>query len=47
MNDERMAYHWLPCSVVFVSTVYEEKRDIMTALRPCLFRKKSLWWPSA
>ena len=31
MNDERMASHWLPSSVVFVSTAHEGKRDIMTA----------------
>jgi flavin reductase (DIM6/NTAB) family NADH-FMN oxidoreductase RutF len=31
MNEERMASHWLPCSVVFVSTAHKENRDIMTA----------------
>jgi flavin reductase (DIM6/NTAB) family NADH-FMN oxidoreductase RutF len=31
MNEERMASRWLPCSVVFVSTAYGGKRDIMTA----------------
>ena len=31
MNDEPMASYWLPCSVVFVSTAYEGKGDIMTA----------------
>ena len=30
MNRENDVFYWLPCSVVFVSTTYENKRDIMT-----------------
>ena len=31
MNREDNVFYWLPCAVVFVSTAYEDKRDIMTA----------------
>ncbi len=31
MNGENMVSYWLPCSVVFISTAHEGKRDIMTA----------------
>ena len=31
MNREENVFYWLPCAVVFVSTAYEDKRDIMTA----------------
>ena len=42
MNEERMVSHWLPCSVVFVSTAYEEKRDIMTATAMFVSEKEPL-----
>ena len=42
MNDERMASHWLPCSVVFVSTAHEGKRDIMTATAMFVSEKQPL-----
>jgi len=31
MSRENNVFYWLPCSVVFVSTAHEGKRDIMTA----------------
>ena len=31
MSNENNVFYWLPCSVVFVSTAHEDKRDIMTA----------------
>ena len=31
MSRENNVFYWLPCSVVFVSTAHEDKRDIMTA----------------
>ena len=42
MDDERMASYWLPCSVVFVSTAYEGKRDIMTATAMFVSEKEPL-----
>jgi flavin reductase (DIM6/NTAB) family NADH-FMN oxidoreductase RutF len=42
MNDERMASHWLPSSVVFVSTAHEGKRDIMTATAMFVSEKEPL-----
>jgi len=42
MNDEAMASYWLPCSVVFVSTAYEGKRDIMTATAMFVSEKEPL-----
>ena len=42
MNDERMASYWLPCSVAFVSTAYEGKRDIMTATAMFVSEKEPL-----
>jgi flavin reductase (DIM6/NTAB) family NADH-FMN oxidoreductase RutF len=42
MNDERIASHWLPCSVVFVSTAYKGKRDIMTATAMFVSEKEPL-----
>ena len=42
MNDQGMASHWLPCSVVFVGTAYEEKRDIMTATAMFVSEKEPL-----
>lgn len=31
MSNENNVFHWLPCSVVLVSTAYADQRDIMTA----------------
>ena len=31
MNRENDVFYWLPCSVVFVTTVHGDTRDIMTA----------------
>jgi flavin reductase (DIM6/NTAB) family NADH-FMN oxidoreductase RutF len=42
MNEKKMVSHWLPCSVVFVSTVHEEKRDIMTATAMFVSEKEPL-----
>ena len=42
MNDEKMASHWLPCSVVFVSTAYKGKQDIMTATAMFVSEKEPL-----
>jgi flavin reductase (DIM6/NTAB) family NADH-FMN oxidoreductase RutF len=42
MNDDAMASQWLPCSVVFVSTAYEGKRDIMTATAMFVSEKEPL-----
>ncbi|MGD8226671.1 MAG: flavin reductase, partial [Desulfobacteraceae bacterium] len=42
MNDERLASYWLPCSVVFVSTACEGKRDIMTATAMFVSEKEPL-----
>jgi len=42
MNDEPMASYWLPCSVVFVSTAYEGKGDIMTATAMFVSEKEPL-----
>jgi flavin reductase (DIM6/NTAB) family NADH-FMN oxidoreductase RutF len=42
MNEEGMASYWLPCSVVFVSTAYEGKRDIMTATAMFVSEKEPL-----
>lgn len=41
-DDERMASYWLPCSVVFVSTACEGKRDIMTATAMFVSEKEPL-----
>lgn len=41
-DDERMASCWLPCSVVFVSTACEGKRDIMTATAMFVSEKEPL-----
>lgn len=42
MNEEQMASYWLPCSVVFVSTAYEGKQDIMTATAMFVSEKEPL-----
>ena len=35
-------FYWLPCSVVFVSTAHEDKRDIMTATAMFVSEKEPL-----
>ena len=35
-------FYWLPCSVVFVSTVYGDERDIMTATAMFVSEKEPL-----
>ena len=42
MNKENNVFYWLPCSVVFVSTAYEDKRDIMTATAMFVSEKEPL-----
>ena len=39
-NDD--VFYWLPCSVVFVSTAHEDKRDIMTATAMFVSEKEPL-----
>lgn len=42
MKRENNVFYWLPCSVVFVSTAYGEKRDIMTATAMFVSEKEPL-----
>ena len=42
MDRENNVFYWLPCSVVFVSTAYGEKRDIMTATAMFVSEKEPL-----
>jgi flavin reductase (DIM6/NTAB) family NADH-FMN oxidoreductase RutF len=42
MNKENNVFYWLPCSVVFVSTAHEDKRDIMTATAMFVSEKEPL-----
>ena len=42
MSKENNVFYWLPCSVVFVSTAYENKRDIMTATAMFVSEKEPL-----
>lgn len=42
MKKENNVFNWLPCSVVFVSTAYEDKRDIMTATAMFVSEKEPL-----
>lgn len=42
MNKENNVFYWLPCAVVFVSTAYEDKRDIMTATAMFVSEKEPL-----
>jgi flavin reductase (DIM6/NTAB) family NADH-FMN oxidoreductase RutF len=42
MSNENNVFYWLPCSVVFVSTAYEDKRDIMTATAMFVSEKEPL-----
>jgi flavin reductase (DIM6/NTAB) family NADH-FMN oxidoreductase RutF len=42
MNKENNVFYWLPCSVVFISTAHEDKRDIMTATAMFVSEKEPL-----
>jgi flavin reductase (DIM6/NTAB) family NADH-FMN oxidoreductase RutF len=42
MSRENNVFYWLPCSVVFVSTAHEDKRDIMTATSMFVSEKEPL-----
>ena len=42
MSNENNVFYWLPCSVVFVSTAYEDKKDIMTATAMFVSEKEPL-----
>lgn len=42
MSNDNNVFFWLPCSVVFVSTAYEGKRDIMTATAMFVSEKEPL-----
>ena len=42
MGKKNNVFYWLPCSVVFVSTAHEDKRDIMTATAMFVSEKEPL-----
>lgn len=42
MTGENLVSYWLPCSVVFISTAHEAKRDIMTATAMFVSEKEPL-----
>ncbi|MGB5749360.1 MAG: flavin reductase family protein [Desulfobacterales bacterium] len=42
MDNENNVFYWLPCSVVFVSTAHEDRRDIMTATAMFVSEKEPL-----
>jgi flavin reductase (DIM6/NTAB) family NADH-FMN oxidoreductase RutF len=42
MKNENNVFYWLPCSVVFVTTAYEDKKDIMTATAMFVSEKEPL-----
>ena len=42
MKQSDPVSHWLPCPVVFISTAYGEKRDIMTATAMFVSEKEPL-----
>ena len=42
MNNSAIVSHWLPCPVVFISTAFEDKRDIMTATAMFVSEKEPL-----
>lgn len=42
MTNENNVFYWLPCSVVFVSTAHEDKKDIMTATAMFVSEKEPL-----
>ena len=42
MDENTNVFYWLPCSVVFVCTAHEDKRDIMTATAMFVSEKEPL-----
>lgn len=42
MNTVSNVSHWIPCPVVFISTAFEDKRDIMTATAMFVSEKEPL-----
>jgi flavin reductase (DIM6/NTAB) family NADH-FMN oxidoreductase RutF len=42
VSNENNVFYWLPCSVVFVSTAHEDRRDIMTATAMFVSEKEPL-----
>jgi len=42
MNNSAIVSHWLPCPVVFISTAFQDKRDIMTATAMFVSEKEPL-----
>jgi len=42
MNKKNNVFYWLPCSVVFVCTAHEDRRDIMTATAMFVSEKEPL-----
>jgi flavin reductase (DIM6/NTAB) family NADH-FMN oxidoreductase RutF len=42
MKKENNVFYWLPCSVVFVSTAHDGKKDIMTATAMFVSEKEPL-----
>jgi flavin reductase (DIM6/NTAB) family NADH-FMN oxidoreductase RutF len=42
MDDREIVSHWLPCPVVFISTAFGGKRDIMTATAMFISEKEAL-----
>ena len=42
MGKKNNIFCWLPCAVVFISTIHEEKRDIMTATAMFVSEKEPL-----
>jgi flavin reductase (DIM6/NTAB) family NADH-FMN oxidoreductase RutF len=42
MSRENDVFYWLPCSVVFVSTAHEHRRDIMSATAMFVSEKEPL-----
>ena len=42
MNNSAIVSHWLPCPVVFISTAFQDKQDIMTATAMFVSEKEPL-----
>ncbi|MGD9300246.1 MAG: flavin reductase family protein [Desulfobacterales bacterium] len=42
MTDENNVFYWVPCSVIFVSTAHDNRRDIMTATAMFVSEKEPL-----
>ena len=42
MNNSAIFSHWLPCPVVFISTAFQDKQDIMTATAMFVSEKEPL-----